>query len=93
MPNWKKLVVSGSSAALSNLNVTNAVTASFFKGDGSALTNIPTSDGFPYTGSAIISGALEVTGSVKVSGSVTAHSYTVQNGTGTPTLTSGNSII
>ena len=151
MPNWKKLVVSGSSAALSNLNVTNAVTASYFKGDGgkvtflynnqsefpsavdyhgaiahshadgamyfahagnwiklhthtsnysgsftgdgSALTNIPTADGFPYTGSAIISGALEVTGSVKVSGSVTAHSYTVQNGTGTPTLTSGNSII
>ena len=93
MPNWKKLIVSGSDAALNNLNVTNAVTASFFKGDGSGLTNIPTSDGFPYTGSAIISGALEVTGSVKVSGSVTAHSYTVENGTGTPTLTSGNSII
>lgn len=40
MPNWKKLIVSGSSASLSNLNVKNAVTASFFKGDGSALTNI-----------------------------------------------------
>lgn len=38
MPNWKKLIVSGSDASLSNLNVANAVTASFFKGDGSALT-------------------------------------------------------
>ncbi len=40
MPNWRKLVVSGSDANLSNLNVDSAVTASFFKGDGSALTNI-----------------------------------------------------
>ena len=40
MPNWKKLVTSGSSAALGNLDVTNAVTASFFVGDGSALTGV-----------------------------------------------------
>ena len=40
MPNWKKLIVSGSDAVLSNLNVTNAVTASAFKGDGSALTGV-----------------------------------------------------
>jgi len=40
MPNWKKLIVSGSDAYLSGLNVTNAVTASFFKGDGSGLTNV-----------------------------------------------------
>ena len=40
MAEWKKVVVSGSSAELSNLNVDSAVTASFFKGDGSALTNI-----------------------------------------------------
>lgn len=40
MPNWKKLIVSGSDANLSNLNVTNAVTASAFVGDGSGLTNI-----------------------------------------------------
>lgn len=37
---WKKIILSGSSAELSNINVTNAVTASFFKGDGSALTNV-----------------------------------------------------
>ena len=34
MPNWKKVVVSGSNAELSR------VTASYFKGDGSALTGI-----------------------------------------------------
>jgi|TARA_B100001964_G_scaffold191873_1_gene214361 hypothetical protein len=34
MPNWKKVVVSGSNAQL------NQVTASYFKGDGSGLTGI-----------------------------------------------------
>lgn len=37
---WKKLIFSGSNADLNNLNVTNAVTASYFIGDGSALTNL-----------------------------------------------------
>jgi hypothetical protein len=48
MPNWKKLIVSGSDAALSSLTVTNEVTASSYtgsftgsyKGDGSGLTGI-----------------------------------------------------
>jgi hypothetical protein len=40
MPNWKKLIVSGSDASLSNLIVNNAVTAGSFVGDGSGLTNI-----------------------------------------------------
>lgn len=40
MPNWKKLIVSGSSAHLYNLNVTSAITASYFVGDGSGLTNL-----------------------------------------------------
>jgi hypothetical protein len=42
MPNWKKLIVSGSSANLSNLTVDNAVTASYFVGDGSGLTGVTT---------------------------------------------------
>lgn len=42
MPNWKKLIVSGSSAHLYNLNVASAVTASYFVGDGSGLTNVVT---------------------------------------------------
>lgn len=40
MPNWKKLIVSGSDAHLNNLNVASAVTASYFVGDGSGLTNV-----------------------------------------------------
>lgn len=42
MPNWKKLIVSGSEAKLSNLYVDNAVTASYFVGDGSGLTGVTT---------------------------------------------------
>jgi hypothetical protein len=52
MPNWKKIIVSGSDATLSSLIVTNEVTASSytgsfsgsFSGDGRNLTNI---DAFP----------------------------------------------
>tara|TARA_R110001632_G_scaffold123635_2_gene236360 strand:- start:488 stop:790 length:303 start_codon:yes stop_codon:yes gene_type:complete len=51
MPNWKKLIVSGSDATLSSLTVTNQVTASSytgsftgsFAGDGSGLTGIDAS--------------------------------------------------
>ena len=130
MPNWKKLIVSGSDATLNSLNVTNAVTASAFRstnGTGTptltsansviisgsealilkdlalrleAFTNAQTSsltsqdgdiiynsdrnkilfftgsewrhvlvqgdsaDGFPYTGSASISGSLNVNGPI-----------------------------
>jgi len=85
-----------------------------FQGDGSGITGILSASyattasyalnsdgsGFPFSGSAIITGSLivsqsgvEVTGSVNVSGSVTATEYKVKNGVGTPTLTSGNSII
>ena len=53
MPNWKKLVVSGSDASLNSLNIQNAVTASYFVGDGSQLTNIslPTSVSGSFSGS------------------------------------------
>ena len=67
MPNWKKLIVSGSDATLSSLTVTNQVTASSytgsftgsFAGDGSGLTGIDTNP-FPYTGSADILGELNI---------------------------------
>lgn len=46
MPNWKKLVVSGSDATLNSLNITTSVTASnftgSFSGDGSGLSGVTT---------------------------------------------------
>ena len=56
MPNWKKVIVSGSDASLSNLAVDLNITASIFsgsaftgsfKGDGSNLTGIVVDDGLP----------------------------------------------
>jgi hypothetical protein len=40
MPNWKKLIVSGSDASLNSLTVNGAIAATSFSGDGSGLTNI-----------------------------------------------------
>lgn len=56
MPNWKKVIVSGSDASLSNLEVDLNVTASIFSGsaftgsfygDGANLTGIVVDDGLP----------------------------------------------
>lgn len=40
MPSWKKIIVSGSDASLSSLDVDGVVTATSFTGDGSSLTNV-----------------------------------------------------
>jgi hypothetical protein len=65
MPNWKKVVVSGSDATLNSLNVLTSVTASnftgSFKGDGSNLTNVPVdfeqiaAYDFTFTSSSLVS--------------------------------------
>ena len=59
MPSWKKIVVSGSSAELSSLNVDGAVTGSGFKGDGSGLTNV-TATVSPLTFNQLVSEAFEL---------------------------------
>ena len=41
MAEWKKVIVSGSTAALAAANVDGTVTANAFSGDGSNLTNVP----------------------------------------------------
>ena len=66
-----KVYITGSTEITGSLNVTGDITgsnisASTYYGDGSNLTGI-SSDPFPYTGSAVISGSLEVTGSVSAS--------------------------
>ena len=75
MPNWKKVVTSGSDATLNSLYVatdvtaSNNISASFFIGDGSQLINLPGGSGaFPFVGDAVITGSLLVSGS-GVSGS------------------------
>tara|TARA_R100001443_G_scaffold454_1_gene1823 strand:+ start:7871 stop:9493 length:1623 start_codon:yes stop_codon:yes gene_type:complete len=67
MPNWKKVIVSGSDAVLSNITASNIsasghISASNFIGDGSGLTNV-TAASFPFTGDAVITGSLLISGS------------------------------
>lgn len=62
MATWKKAILSGSNGELANLYVNNAVTASFFSGNGSAITGLNTGSNYSsvtsslyaYTGSAIL---------------------------------------
>jgi hypothetical protein len=68
MPSWKKVIVSGSSAALTTVTATAGFTGSLF-GTASYATQAlsaswaPAGNPFPYTGSAEITGSLGVTGS------------------------------
>jgi hypothetical protein len=62
----EKLTVDGNISGSGNINVLGDVTASAFAGDGSALTNLPPSTPFPYTGSATITGSFTVTGSTEI---------------------------
>ena len=55
MPNWKKVIISGSNAALNDITASGAVTIQ---------------NGLTVTGSALITGNLEVTGSIKSTDSV-----------------------
>ena len=74
MPNWKRVIVSGSDATLTSVTATAGFTGSL-QGTASYATQAlsasyaPGGAGtptFPYTGSAIISGSLEITGSLFV---------------------------
>ena len=80
MPSWKKIITSGSSAALSSLTVTNSVTATSFTGSlqGSASYALTASfalnggggAAFPFSGSAVITGSLDITGNATVQSSL-----------------------
>jgi hypothetical protein len=82
----RKGIISLDSAQVTgSLSVTNNISASIFTGsfvgDGSGLTGVEV-DSFPYTGSAIISGSLEVTGSISTDTDATINSLTVGKGGG-----------
>lgn len=55
MPNWKKLITSGSDARLNSLVTDGPITGSAFSGDGSGLTNLSVSN----LGSAILENAFD----------------------------------
>ena len=62
------------SLILTNITASGHVSASTYYGDGSNLTGIET-DPFPYTGSAVISGSLDITGSLEVSNPQTSSQF------------------
>lgn len=72
MPSWRKVIISGSDAALNSLSVTNGLTGSLL-GTASFATQALTASyvagasSFPYTGSAGISGSLNINGSISSS--------------------------
>ena len=55
MPNWKKLITSGSDANLNSLTVVGTVAANAFSGDGSSLSNLSIPSTFTKT---IVGGSL-----------------------------------
>lgn len=76
MPNWRKLIVSGSDAVLNTVTAV-AFTGSFL-GTGSYATNAlsasyaPPGAAFPYTGVARITGSLLVSGSITATDTITS---------------------
>jgi hypothetical protein len=81
MPNWKKVITSGSNALLNDITASGAVTSTTYYGDGSNLTNLPTQDPFPYIGSAVITGSNSLSGN---------YALKVANSSGTDLITAEN---
>ncbi len=92
MPNWKKVIISGSDAQVSSLStsgtITNAsavgashLTGSFtgsYQGDGSNLTGIEAGGIFAATGSIqATTNTVQVTGSLSVDGTIQEAGYTI----------------
>ncbi len=92
MPNWKKVIISGSDAIVSSLStsgtITNAsavgashITGSFtgsYQGDGSNLTGIEAGGIFAATGSIqATTNTVQVTGSLSVDGTIQEAGFTI----------------
>ena len=98
MPNWKRIVVSGSDATLNTLTVSNGITGSLF-GTASYATQAlsasfaPSTPAFPFTGSAVISGSLNVIGITSLTGGVSGNTRLNGNLVITGSTTSTGEII
>ena len=71
MPNWKKVIVSGSSPELHNITANQfaklgGTSAQFLKADGSVDSSTYLTSAFPFTGDAQITGSLNVSGSATI---------------------------
>jgi hypothetical protein len=102
LPNWKKLILSGSDAALNSLNVTTSVTAASFTGSFSGSVAAPGSttqvvfnnggtlsanSGFVYSGSNVGIGTTTPTGKLDIQGTSSEPPLIIrQGGTGMPPL-------
>jgi hypothetical protein len=82
MPNWKKVIVSGSNAALNSLTVSNGITGSLFGTSSFAVTSsfITASNVFgPYGSNSVISASFAQTSSyaknINISGSINNVDY------------------
>ena len=101
MPNWKKLIVSGSDASLTSLNISGNLTASAAYLESASIGYLET---IYETASVIYSSGStkfgdtsddthQRTGSLLVSGAVTAHSFNISSdAVGTPSIYSDSNI-
>jgi hypothetical protein len=92
MPNWKKVILSGSTASLNSLTVSNGITGSLFGTASWAVSAsyAPSSNTFPYNGNAQITGSLSVTGGI--TGSLFGNASTATSATSatSASLVNGN---
>ena len=80
MPNWRKVIVSGSDASLNSLNVTSGVTGSFT----GSLTGTATTASYvnPLNQNVLITGSLRITGSNTTISTNGGTSVTITGSTG-----------
>ena len=83
MPNWKKVIVSGSDAALNSLTITSGVTGSLLGTASFAVSSISASFALtasyvnPLRQDVILSGSLYITGSSRIGVGTTNPAYTI----------------
>ena len=80
MPNWKKLILSGSNASLNSLIVTSGVTGSLFGTSSWSQNTVTASYVNPLTQTVIITGSLLVSGSTTQTGNNTLLGNTTLSG-------------